>query len=251
MEVEIFKKTMPIVYITGPIVDGDAKKFASLTAKYPAGRTLVVLHSDGGSLVNGLDIGLMIRERRMSTVVYGRCVSVCGMMWLAGAPRAVAADARIGFHSAYTVKDDKAVTSGGANALAGGYLVKLGFKWSTIHYLTNTDPEEVEWLNDEKAKELGVSFTMLKAAGINKPANDTTKVVTDWPPSNTVALPGIPTAPARLPATQDYGVAQDVANKEYTKRLVPIPPSGQCPAGTQLEPKFKRYCLMTEYEMME
>ena len=94
IEVEIFKKRPPIVYITGPIADGDAKKFASLTAKYPPGRILVVLHSEGGSLVNGLDIGLTIRERRMGTVVYDRCVSVCGMMWLAGAPRAVAADAR-------------------------------------------------------------------------------------------------------------------------------------------------------------
>ena len=157
----------------------------------------------------------------------------------------------IGFHSAYTIKDDKAVTSGGGNALAGGYLVKLGFKWSTIHYLTNTDPETVEWLNDEKAKELGLSFTMLKAAGINKPANDTAKVVNEVPSAQSSPSVKETKSDYGLPPAQDGVDHPEVANKQYTKRLVPIPASGQCPAGTQLEPKFKRYCLTMEYEMTE
>lgn len=220
MEVEIFKKS-PIVYLTGPIVDNDYKKFYNLTAKYPPGKILVVLHSEGGNLLNGLDIGLMIRERRMDTVVYGQCISVCGYMWLAGVTRGVAADAGIGFHSAYTVKDDRPVTSGGGNALVGGYLVKLGLRWGTIHYLTNASPATVEWLNDEKAKELGIRFITLKAAGINKAANDTSNVVKE-----------VPVATVPTPSVQ--------------RRLVATPLSGQCPDGTQLEPKIKRFCLLDE-----
>ena len=184
-------------------------------------------------------------------------------MWLAGVQRGVAADARIGFHSAFRRDEDgNLVTSGGGNALAGGYLAKLGFKWSTIYYLTNADPNGIDWLNDEKAKELGIAFTMLKASN-NKtePAAAAAPGAVQWPSSNTVSLPGMPRSPVATPIVPglldkptpsvaetkgDRLVDSDATNKEYQKRLVAIPPSGQCPDGSQLEPKFKRYCLLDE-----
>jgi hypothetical protein len=67
----------------------------------------------------------------------------------------------IGFHSAY--RGDTGQVSGGANALVGAYLSRLGFSTSAIYYMTKTDPGSMEWLTLEKARELGIK--VLHASG--------------------------------------------------------------------------------------
>ena len=50
-------------------------------------------------------------------------------------------------------------TSG--NGLVGGYLMKLGFGWRAISYLTETNPDSMAWLNGAKAKELGIAANVI------------------------------------------------------------------------------------------
>jgi hypothetical protein len=64
----------------------------------------------------------------------------------------------VGFHSAY--KEDGSV-AGGGNAIVGAYLARLGFKYETIYYLTQTAPKEMEWLDSDKVKKYGISVTVL------------------------------------------------------------------------------------------
>jgi hypothetical protein len=149
-----------VVTLTGDIVEGDFKKFAAIANKLPNRSAFVVLNSDGGRMIDGLDIGLAIRAKHFGTVAGKVCASACGLIWLAGTPRAVFEFSNVGFHSAYKV-EDKAV-SGGANAVVGAYLAKLGFSYRTIYYLTNTAPQEMEWLNAAKAKDYNITFNFLE-----------------------------------------------------------------------------------------
>jgi hypothetical protein len=145
------------VFVRGDIVPEDYEQFHKLTNKLPAG-TPVVLNSNGGKLAAGVKIGEFIRLKRFRSIALDTCASVCALMWLAGTPRFVFSDAAVGFHSAY--KEDGSVTGGG-NAIIGAYLAKLGFKYETIYYLTQTAPKEMEWLNSDKAKQHGISATVL------------------------------------------------------------------------------------------
>jgi hypothetical protein len=150
-------KGMPaytIVWIDGDIVQGDYEKFANFVSKRK--RVMVTLNSNGGLISEGLNIGLLIRQKAMGTAVFKDCVSVCGLMWLAGTFRSVSTEARIGFHAAYRLENGKPVEDGSANALVGGYLMRLSFNWAAIEYLTSAPSETVEWLNSANAKKYGI-----------------------------------------------------------------------------------------------
>ena len=43
-------KGIPTIYVGGDIVTGDADKFMRFTARFPAGKSAVVLNSPGGNL---------------------------------------------------------------------------------------------------------------------------------------------------------------------------------------------------------
>jgi hypothetical protein len=154
-------KGMPaytIVWIDGDIVEGDYEKFARFVSKRK--QVMVALNSNGGLIGEGLNIGLLIRQKAMVTAVYKDCASVCGLMWLAGTFRIVSTEAHIGFHAAYRLEKDKPVEDGSANALVGGYLMRLGFSWAAIEYLTSAPSETVEWLNSAKAKKYGIAASI-------------------------------------------------------------------------------------------
>jgi hypothetical protein len=154
-------KNMPsysAVWITGDIERGDFEKFTRIVSK--RNRVMVALHSDGGLVNEGLNIGLLIRQKAMPTVVYHDCVSVFGMMWLAGVHRTVSTEAKVGFHAAFRLENGKPVEDGSANALVGGYLMRLGFSWEAIEFLTSAPSETVEWLNSAKAKKYGIKVSV-------------------------------------------------------------------------------------------
>jgi hypothetical protein len=43
-------------------------------------------------------IGRMIHDKGFDTAITRDCYSACGLIWLAGKRRALAADAKLGFH---------------------------------------------------------------------------------------------------------------------------------------------------------
>jgi hypothetical protein len=152
-------------FIRGDIVRGDEEQFKKLVTKYKQPRgTMVVLKSDGGKMVAGLNIGLAIRALQYRTLAVDECVSVCAFMWLAGQPRSVFDNASIGFHGVYTKKDDGTVEAArSGNALAGAYLARLGFSYDAIEYMTHAGPDEAEWLDNAKAKKYNIQVAVLKS----------------------------------------------------------------------------------------
>jgi hypothetical protein len=150
----------PTLYLEGDIEPGDFDKFAPLAAKLPP-KSSVALNSNGGLIREALMIGDLIRAKKLNTYALNVCASACGLIWVAGFKRFGFVDSHIGFHSAY--RGDTGQVSGGANALVGAYLSRLGFSTSAIYYMTKTDPGSMEWLTLEKARELGIK--VLHASG--------------------------------------------------------------------------------------
>src|SRR6516225_6391968 len=156
--------TAPTIVITGTLVSGDFAKFSTYADRTAAGtKAVITLNSNGGLVVEGLNIGEAIARRGYTTVADHHCLSACALTWLAGARRAVYPNTRIGFHAAYR-SDDKQ-ESGVANALVGSYLTKLGFSVDAIVYMTKAAPASMEWLTKEKAQQYGIQIDHLNANG--------------------------------------------------------------------------------------
>ena len=151
------------IRISGKIVPEDAAKFAVQASIVPAGANAeVVLTSKGGD-ISGLDIGRMVRKRKFNTVAYGECSSVCSMIWLGGAQRALAFNAYIGFHAAGSncMSGTCLYVSSVGNALTGAYLNELGFKKDAITYMVATAPGSISWMTKEIAQQYNITYTQL------------------------------------------------------------------------------------------
>lgn len=130
-------------------------KQALLTVVGP--EVVVSLKSDGGDLQAGMAIGRTIWSNGYSTVVKsGKCASACALAWLAGRPRFAAPGAEIGFHAPTRVDDPDRKADSAGSALVGGYLTELGFRESAIIFMTEKQPDDMNWLKSDGARSLGI-----------------------------------------------------------------------------------------------
>jgi len=141
-----------LIFIEGDIVKGDYAKFKKLADRLPYG-TIVIMTSYGGSLLEGLNIGVTIKAKGFRTFASNYCMSVCAMMWLAGWQRSTTSDASIGFHGAGYENGESSIAG---NALAGAYLANLGYSYKVIAALIKVGPKEMNFLSYEWAKALGI-----------------------------------------------------------------------------------------------
>jgi len=86
------------LFVLGDIDRGFADRFKVALDKY-SGIDEIILGSDGGSVVDAIRAGLMIRERSLTTTLDGNCNSACPLVFLGGTTRIVwASTARFGLH---------------------------------------------------------------------------------------------------------------------------------------------------------
>jgi hypothetical protein len=154
------------IHIFGEIKPGDDMVFKREVAKIPLAKRpiLVWLSSPGGDIVAGINIGEKIHAEHFATVVLEKCMSVCGLMWLAGTPRGVPEDARIGFHAAYYGSSGQ--VSSEANAWVGAYLNHLGFSYAAIRFLTEASPDSMQFLHSAEAERYGIKVLMLPPSSL-------------------------------------------------------------------------------------
>jgi len=147
-----------IIVVEGDLVDGDQGKLQSAMAGLR--RAVVVLSSDGGNLIAGIEMGKLIRLRGLSTLVMrgDACTSACALAWLGGVQRIADRGARIGFHAAYRTQGGKTHETGAGNALVGAYLTNLGFSENAVFLLTFTPPSQMLWLDSALARRLGIEL---------------------------------------------------------------------------------------------
>ena len=112
------------VTFEGDIVLSDVLQFQQKTSNIS--KAIVVLDSDGGQLLAGIEVGKIIRLRNYMTLVPDNalCASACAIAWLGGTTRYMAAKARIGFHAAFNAETKQ--ETGVGNALIGSYLSQIG-----------------------------------------------------------------------------------------------------------------------------
>lgn len=152
----------PIIFVRGDLEPGDEKRF--IERALGVDRAVVVLESDGGSLLAGIQIGKAIRLKEFSTAVLNgtRCASACALAWLGGVVRFIDATAKVGFHAAYERDGDHRKERGGANALAGAYLHGLGLSSRAVYFIMNTPADSITWLSLESAGQHGIEVRPLR-----------------------------------------------------------------------------------------
>jgi hypothetical protein len=147
--------------ISGKIEREDGRKFTQLALAGNA--SVVFLESGGGSIEAAIEIGRAIRLKGMTTVVAqaDRCVSACGLIWLAGERRLLTPGARVGFHATYTTTDMVRRESGVGNALVGRYLTLLNLPERAVIFATIAGPNEINWLDASNERASGIALEVL------------------------------------------------------------------------------------------
>jgi hypothetical protein len=145
-----------LVAVEGTFEADDHIKFRTQVGRLT--KAIVVLSSDGGNLLAGIEIGKTIRLKSFATAVLDgfRCASSCAFAWLGGSPRYMERGAQIGFHAAYVKSEGRASESGVGNALVGSYLTQIGLSENAVVYITQAAPHQMTWLTLPDAKQVGI-----------------------------------------------------------------------------------------------
>jgi psiF repeat len=153
-----------LVTVDGNLQANDGDQFRSKTSFLS--KAIVSFRSDGGSVVAGIRIGESIRLKGFTTVVAGnaRCASACAIAWLGGTPRIMGAEARVGFHAAYSSETGQ--ETGVGNALVGAYLSRIGLPYSAVIYITQAAPNSMTWLSIVDAEKQGIDVEPLGSGKI-------------------------------------------------------------------------------------
>lgn len=188
IEVKKVDAAASLVMIDGDLEVSDIELFRNKVA--PLSKATVAFRSDGGSLLAGIRIGMLIKVKNFNTVVpdAAQCASACAVAWLGGAHRYLGTGSKVGFHAAYVQKAGAATESGPGNAVLGAYLDQIGLPEDAIVYITQAAPSSMRWMSLEDAEQHGIEVALL-------------------PPPNS---PPAPAAPAQAsPETAAAGTNQE------------------------------------------
>ena len=86
------------LHIDGHLTINLAEAFTALINKHPDVNQ-ISMTSPGGRIDTALEIASIISERKLNTVVVGKCSSACTIIFLSGKTRMFDLDATLGFHS--------------------------------------------------------------------------------------------------------------------------------------------------------
>jgi hypothetical protein len=161
IEIRQVDAAVALVMVEGDLELGDIEVFRNKVAALS--KATVAFRSDGGSLLAGIRIGMLIRVNNFTTVVpeAAQCASACAVAWLGGARRFLGAGSKVGFHAAYVQKAGATTESGPGNAVLGAYLDQIGLPEDAIVYITQAAPSSMKWLSMEEAAQHGIDVALL------------------------------------------------------------------------------------------
>jgi len=119
-------------------------RFREALDQHPEVR-IVSLGSGGGSVIDALQSGALIRDLGLETQLYGKCYSACPMVFVGGVERTIywPSDAALGFHQMYTSDGPTPMTSEVYDLLRV-YLDEMGVDADTfIGLMTRAGPEDM------------------------------------------------------------------------------------------------------------
>jgi hypothetical protein len=161
IEVKNIEPAATLVMVEGDLELTDIESFRAKIA--PLAKATVAFRSDGGSLLAGIRIGMMIRVKNFITVVpdQAQCASACAVAWLGGARRFMGTRSRVGFHAAYVQRAGATTESAPGNAVLGAYLDQIGMPEDAIVYITQAAPSSMKWLTLDEAAQHGIDVALL------------------------------------------------------------------------------------------
>jgi hypothetical protein len=146
------------IFITGDIKYSDFYNFEAATRPIHQ-PTIVHLHSRGGSILDAIAIGRLIRKEGWVTYTEKYCNSACALIWMGGAKRFKAEGALIGFHRARVSVEDKSASSFGDRAEAD-YLKGMGYNQQVIDFALRAPPSGMTYLTEADARKIGLTMTV-------------------------------------------------------------------------------------------
>jgi hypothetical protein len=170
IEVRNLDTATALITIEGDLELADIESFRSKAA--PLAKATVAFRSDGGSLLAGIRIGMLIRVKNFISVVPdgAQCASACAVAWLGGVQRFIGTRAKIGFHAAYVQRAGSTSESGPGNAVLGAYLDQIGLPEDAIIYITQAAPNSMKWLSLEEAAQHGIDVSLLPPPDAPEPS---------------------------------------------------------------------------------
>ena len=156
------------VFVTGEFREGDASRFADFVRRNELEMANVVFDSPGGSLIEGINLGRLIRSLRFNTDIGSAlnisgqdssaiCASACAYAFAGGELRSMSAGARLGLHQFRSELD----TSGSeadtqtVSAILVFYLSEMGVDANAFAIASVTRPDEMIWLTYDDAMQIG------------------------------------------------------------------------------------------------
>jgi hypothetical protein len=151
------------ITIVGEIKPGDADAF-TVTVKQAndAGKLVanVRLNSEGGNLLEGVQLADAVRFGKMSTTVgkNATCASACFLIFAAGNTKFATYDAKIGVHGASDQNGDETVQSGAATVSMARIAKELGVPSAIIGRMVVTPPDDMVWLTPQDLQSMGTTM---------------------------------------------------------------------------------------------
>jgi hypothetical protein len=94
------------VWLSGHVTGSEYEQLLAILAGNPI-KTVVFTASGGGNANAGYNVGELIRQRGLATVIRGSCASSCSRMWLGGVTRTLdGPNSRVGLHGNYNDAGD-------------------------------------------------------------------------------------------------------------------------------------------------
>jgi hypothetical protein len=154
-----------VLLAVGQIDKDSPEQFSAAASNLPQG-TWVALSSPGGSLVGGLKIGLLIREKGFNTTISStdysppNCISACAYAFVGGFSRHLSEGTKYGIHQFKGT--EKAIgdsESQKISATIANYLDQMGVDRHLLDYAQVTTSDKVNVLSLAQAKLLKVDNT--------------------------------------------------------------------------------------------
>lgn len=221
------------VYASGEIEDGDTDRFVAFLADHKVDDALVILDSPGGSLMESLKLGELIRKKRFDTSVGALadgkpavCASACAYAFAGGVYRYLdSKSGKLGIHQ-FSSTAGTTGRIGDIQLLSGAvveYLEEMGVDGRAFSLAATASPEEIVWVTPENALKLRIANNgtlpttaeiitadMTPALRLHQiGARSDIRVLLVCAPKGVVVQAGIAAAP------EDVGMNEEISKRSY------------------------------------
>ncbi|WGF86953.1 hypothetical protein [Marinivivus vitaminiproducens] len=155
--------TVGTAVIEGSIGTGFAVDLERLLKTRPDIGTFL-LRSGGGSLVESLLAGMMVRRHGRSTAVLDTCASACIYLYAGGTERIARVGARLGVHQIRVGAEDDRIEAGAlqdALAWIQDYLTEMSISPSLLNLSLTAPADTMRWLSPSQMTQTGLVTTWL------------------------------------------------------------------------------------------